>query len=238
MTEKRTVKEGPLSRSSLEAYTGIAVGVMLGVFPVTWWMRILMFLILETVAVDFVMRSPFTIKWWKFVKYALCIAVVMLLGFVAINNVQDAYTLSRVPPPDQYMLSYGSLDPNLLLKFPPLSLTGKPGGLVSAAGYLLGKYAKDYRLVAVCFHYRGTSDFKDVKNISKSAAFDIAPYSMELSIQWNNTYMSELSSGIIGPYYVLLMVPKELSVDSFDSVREAMAKGAIILNAGGQPKGI
>jgi hypothetical protein len=36
----------PLSQSSMEAYTGIAIDLELAVFHMTWWMRIPLFLIL------------------------------------------------------------------------------------------------------------------------------------------------------------------------------------------------
>jgi len=98
---------GPLSRSSLEAYTGIVIGIVLAVLPMTYWLRAILFFILLVVCADFTWRSPFTYRWPYLVK-TLAVAVVMPgLGWVAYGNVSKAYQDSEFPPDAKYIIYYG-----------------------------------------------------------------------------------------------------------------------------------
>lgn len=222
----------PLSRSSIEAYVGIAIGIILGVLPMTWWIRIILFAVLAFVCGDFIWRSPVTYRWRKFLKGPLASVVVLYIGWVGWGNVRKAYQESEAPPEGQYMLSYGGLDPNAgVVHSKTPHFVGTPGGKIIVNGYLLGKYADKYQLIATCFQWSGSGDFKDAHDISKSGLFDIAPMEISMTIPWNAQFMDELEHSYGGINYAVLLVPRGLSPETFTSLRAAMDKGAKLLQS-------
>lgn len=62
----------PLSQSSMEAYSGIALAIVLGVFPMTYWLKGIMFVGLMALCGDFVWRST-AHPWVGYILEACCI---------------------------------------------------------------------------------------------------------------------------------------------------------------------
>lgn len=78
-----------ISRSTAEAYVGIGIAIFIGVFPVTWWIKIGLMLIAGCLAVDIAFRNPRTIQlsWLK--KTALAasgVAFLAAFGYVPIHK--------------------------------------------------------------------------------------------------------------------------------------------------------
>src|SRR5712692_9590612 len=68
------------TRSTLEAYAGIAIAIIQAVFPI-WWLRGLLLLCLGILGVDFIWRSPWTDR--KPLKLKLPLAT-LVIGIVAV----------------------------------------------------------------------------------------------------------------------------------------------------------
>jgi len=97
---------------------------------------------------------------------------------------------------------------------------------------MLTRFSNDYKLVAVCFHADGREDFKDARGVSKSGKFDIRPGQIEMPIYWNDQFVSELKPTTRGgTNYAVLLVPLNVTTDSFTSIREAISEGAKLLES-------
>lgn len=98
-----------LSRGSQEAYIGIAIGIVLAVVPMTWWLRLILFVILEAICMDPCWRSEITYKRNRLVKGILCIGFSYFIISAAWGNVNRAYKESEFPPNVMYMTSWGDV---------------------------------------------------------------------------------------------------------------------------------
>jgi hypothetical protein len=230
--QEREGGKGPLSRSSMEAYAGISIGAVLAVIPMNYWIRAILFVVLCFVASDFIWRSPLSWKWPIAIRVLLVAVVLVALSYVGGLNVEQAYRQAGVPPEAKYMVAYGALDENTKVWRNPVKIEGMAAGKIVVNGYILGKFSSRYKLVATCFHWNGLGDVKDAKEISKSGAFDIRDAEITIPIPWNKQFIEELNIYTHGTNYVLLMIPKKVSLDSFTSVREALDEGGYILGQG------
>jgi hypothetical protein len=226
-----------LERSSVEAYTGIFVGILLGLLPMTWWIRIILFVILEVVCVDFCWRSPFTYQWPRAARRAICLAVFVFIFWKAQSDVVRAYNEDHFPPGVPYMTAWGN-------RFGAAEVISDQAGNPKVIGdtesiigldeLKLQRYADDYDLWAVCFHSTGQIDFKDLP-VSGSGFFDIGPAVSEIRIPWSQQFISELAHGKRGTNYVLVLVPKKIKAISFTTLREATENGSVILQIASGP---
>jgi hypothetical protein len=231
----------PMSRSSVEAYIGIAIGIVLAVLPMTWWLRIFLFVVLEWVCVDFSLRSPFTFKWPALIKRALCVVVCSWIAWVAYGNVTDAYTNDEFPKNVRYMLSWGTASGTVIVWPQPNGeggrIIGNPLSEIVVDGTKIQRYSKKYKLWAVCSHHSGFTDPKD-DPVSGSALFDVnndgTPILMK--IPWNDRFRWEVMHGASQTNYALILIPKKLSSASFPTVRDALRQGGVALEYnGGSP---
>jgi hypothetical protein len=211
---EKEAEKGKLQRSSIEAYSAIIIAVLLAVFPMTWYLRLLLFLILATVCVDFCWRSPITYKRDVFSKILLCVLVVGVVSWFGIPNVSTAYKDDHFPPHIEYMARWGeSFDRN--------------GCQVVVNGTKLTRYEKKYHLWVACFH-PGLLDHKDAP-VSGSALFDIEPSVITLTALWSEEYIRESQLGAQGTYYVLFLIPQEVNNPAFSTERDAINHGGIVL---------
>lgn len=143
------------------------------------------------------------------------------------------------PPVNMYMTKYGTTaqtSQEIVADTAGNVISGTASSDIEAAGYLLMKYAAQYKLVAVCFHWDGREDFKDVAGISKSAVYDIREAPIPIRLDWNKKFVLEVvKNHARQTNYALLLVPNKVRRDSFSSIREALKKGAYILQTGGGP---
>lgn len=224
---------GPLGRSSLEAYAAILIAITLALSTMTWWLRALLFIIVCAGCSDFVWRSPATYKWPKGSKIALAVAVSAAVAYLGVQNVASHYRQDNLPPDRNYAQSWGQADLNMSVirtpSGPPFTIVGETGSKVIVDGRMLTKWADDYRVMVVCFHYTGAVDADDVENLSKSQAFDITGGSINILIPWSSAFIEEVRTGRPGTNYKILLIPLGLPITAFETLREAKKKGAMLV---------
>jgi hypothetical protein len=94
---------------------------------------------------------------------------------------------------------------------------------------------KKYRLMGVLYHIPPNVDRVDVNGISKSTEFDIRGEQIDIQIPWNQKFIGEFVNGEKMSAYALLAVPVGITGAQFDTLRQAEALGARILEEGGGP---
>jgi hypothetical protein len=127
---------------------------------------------------------------------------------------------------------YGATPPTTFRLGSPETLTGPKQGHIKLDGERLIKFANKYLLVGVCFHLFG-GEPTEATHISKSGLYDIKKGEITIAIPWTNKYINELVSGKSGTNYALMLVPKSITTDQFDSVKQAMTLGAILVEKRG-----
>jgi hypothetical protein len=227
MTSKAGTK--PLNRSSLEAYAGIVIGLVLALLPMTWWLRILLFLGLIFFTADFIWRSPFTFKWKPSVRRLFAAIAAAWIIWVGFGNVKKAYLDQYLPSNINCLVSWGPAAPGEISNTFPRQYVGVKAGAVTVDGSKLLHFASRYKLLAVCFHSYGLVDVKDIENLSKSATFDITNEKIRIVIPWSDPFFSELQTGSEGTNYRLLLVPNNLKPDSFRTLGQAANQGALMV---------
>jgi hypothetical protein len=228
----------PLSRSSMEAYIGIALGVALAVFPMIWWTRIPLFLLLCFVCVDFCWRLPLFLKLFgKPIRIGLCLLVFGVLVWAGKGNISKAFRDEQRLPDAKYALFWGSFEPGTVVLVGPsgnLIVHGTAANKVIVNGELLKRYSENYKLRAACFFWDGMQDIKDVsRTLSISAIFDIVEGPIPIGIPWSRDYLEHMAKGETNITFVLILVPKSMEKESFGTLREAESKGAIVIILGG-----
>jgi len=73
------MREETLSRSSVEFVVGLFIAIIAAVFPMTWWLKLILIAILIPFVVDLTARSPWTIKWCRIVKTGVSFAIIFVL---------------------------------------------------------------------------------------------------------------------------------------------------------------
>jgi hypothetical protein len=236
---KPQTKAEPLTRSSVEAYAGLAIGITLAVFPMTWWLRIPMFAILAYLSLDFCLRSPFTYKWNGGAKGLIGLACASWIVWAAYGNIKTAYRDQEFPVNILYMLKWGP-DPDVSVVLPNrdgqgAQIIGSPSSIVTVDGTKVSRYADKYRLWAVCFHNTGYLDTNDIP-VSGSSLFDITSLSeIEMRVPWSQQFQQELLHGYRPTSYALVLVPKDVKSPSFSTIRDALNRGGVFLQMNGGP---
>jgi hypothetical protein len=80
-----------ISRATAEAYVGIAIAVFVGVFPVTWWAKIVLMVIVGGLAVDIAFRSPKTINLHWLKKVGLSLLSIGVLSVISYFPIRKQY---------------------------------------------------------------------------------------------------------------------------------------------------
>jgi hypothetical protein len=229
-----------LERSSIEAYVGISVGIVLALVPMTWWLRIPLFITLGVMCADFCWRSPFSYKWPAFPRIAVVAVVLFLVGKVGLENVSQAYADDMFPPNVDYIRWWGDIPGQVRTVF-YADQNGKGGriegsteGQIIADGTKMGKFAKKYKLWAALYHNVGFTDAKDAP-ASGSAIFDISADLIYMKIPWSDEFKTEVERQYIESEYSLVLIPIGVPADSFRTVRDAVNHGGILLQTKGGP---
>jgi hypothetical protein len=91
--------------------------------------------------------------------------------------------------------------------------------------------------MAVCFHWYGFQDYKDVEGISKSPIVEISKGSILLRIEWDTQFVKELAShpSQTGTSYGLIMIPRGISATQITTMRQATNLGGYILDTASGP---
>jgi hypothetical protein len=230
-------ESGKLGRSSIEAYAGIGIGIVLAVQPMTWWLRVALFAILVFVCGDFCWRSPFTYKWNVIVKGGLCVAIAAWLGYVGWGNIRAAYQDDLFPKDMEYLKSWGpeNMSFRVVAGESRPFYTAVPASRIVVFGLRLTRFSKKFKLMGVCFFSDPYKDPADVPNVSKSSLFDIDGDDLTIRIPWNGSYVDALEKNARGTDYFLLLVPGSFTDLNFSTLREAQESGAIELEWHGGP---
>jgi hypothetical protein len=85
------------------------------------------------------------------------------------------------------------------------------------------------KLEAIAFHYKGDVDVMDAKDLQKSAMYDVRAGIQILVIHIDDKFTGEILSGMRNTSYILLIVPSSLRPEDFSTLREAFARGAILV---------
>jgi hypothetical protein len=147
------------------------------------------------------------------------------------------FTLADEPPiPQTIILDWGYSGSARWQPGDPQSIQGPKESMLRVNGSLLRSLAKkDYKLIGVGFHHVISGDVLDQPNISKSGLYDIRDGQINITIPWNDDFISELvHAKPVGeslylrriPHYMLLAVPKGVTPQSFSSLRQAIDLGA------------
>ena len=88
-------KRQPLSRSNIESYGFGIIAIVLGVFPMTWWLRCLLIAILCGLVADLVRRHPRTINWGNGVKVFVFLLIVSPILYLAFRPIHDDFVKSH-----------------------------------------------------------------------------------------------------------------------------------------------
>lgn len=93
------------------------------------------------------------------------------------------------------------------------------------------------KLMAIAFHYSGTTDFTDVKQLQKSALYDVRQGTQIMMIQADSDFIDDVTNKKqIGTNFMLLTVPVTLGNPEFSTLRQAFAMGIqIVWNGTGPP---
>ena len=76
-------RRGTLSRSSIEAYVFAAIGIILAVVPMTWWLRGIGLAVLIPIALDLIWHSPITHRAKSYLKVIIGLAAILIIGIIA-----------------------------------------------------------------------------------------------------------------------------------------------------------
>src|SRR5258708_5278818 len=81
----------PLPRSSVEAYISVCIAIVCVVYPVTWYLKLGLLLVLWLISADLSWRSQWTVKWKKLHKVLLAIAFFVVLVFMSSKPLHKQY---------------------------------------------------------------------------------------------------------------------------------------------------
>jgi hypothetical protein len=96
-----------LSRSSIEAYVGIAIAVVVTVFTLTWWVKASLVLVLAYMVCDVSLHSSWTLKLPKVGRSLVCLVALAVLGSFSWRPVYEQYReevrplSAKIPPEAQ-----------------------------------------------------------------------------------------------------------------------------------------
>jgi hypothetical protein len=82
------------------------------------------------------------------------------------------------------------------------------------------------KLMGAAYHYDGTTDLYDVKQLQKSALYDVRIGAVLIMVKTDATFVDEVSSHRhVRTNYVLLSVPASLNAPDFSTLRQATGMG-------------
>ena len=96
---------------------------------------------------------------------------------------------------------------------------------ITVNGKEVAKYKKEYRLAGVAFHSEAGTDLTDVNRLQMSKLLDIRDEQQMLVISLDDTFRNEMKQGRAPTHYVLLFVPFGVTLDQFQTLRQAKNLG-------------
>ena len=176
--------------------------------------------------------APLRANWWGFVP--LVLLAIGLVGFLIswfggpqnfAKPLMSDYGVTRIGP-GTFVARFGH---------PEDIPTGQVSHIKLDGNRVMYLNPRKYRLMGVLYHIPPNVDRIDVNGISKSTEFDIRDEQIDIEIPWNQKFRSEFASGVRMSAYALLTIPIGVTGEQFDTLRQAEALGARILEQGDGP---
>src|ERR1700674_4098437 len=79
----------PMGRSTAEAWASLVLCILLVVLPMTWWLKIVCFLVVGALVVDLIWRSTYTFKLHFVLRStisALAVLILLDMGATAVSQ--------------------------------------------------------------------------------------------------------------------------------------------------------
>ena len=99
-----------LERSSVEAYFGIVIGIVIAAVPMHWELKAAAFALIGILLTDICWRSPWTYQWSPRSKMALVIISWILVVAIAWQPIGDQYVDDQKPTEAKFSISIDSID--------------------------------------------------------------------------------------------------------------------------------
>jgi hypothetical protein len=87
----KPTREKVLQHSTIEFYVGIILAIVLVVFTITPWLKVLLLVVLGGIIIDLIFRSPLTINRHRILKTFLSIAATLFLVTISWNPVKEQW---------------------------------------------------------------------------------------------------------------------------------------------------
>jgi hypothetical protein len=95
---------------------------------------------------------------------------------------------------------------------------------------------RDLKLMGIAYHYDGKTDFSDVKDLQKSALYDVRRGAENILIKADEIFINEaVTRQHVRTNYILLTVPAQLGQPNFSTLRQAFSMGAQMVWSGVGP---
>jgi hypothetical protein len=101
--------------------------------------------------------------------------------------------------------------------------------------YGIRSYKNSGKIIGIAFHNYGYKDIDDISELQKSAPYDIKSEQQLLLINTNSAFVDEVNRGSKETFYGIVIIPNSAAADSFTTMRQAKAMGAIIEQIGVGP---
>ena len=224
----KIIKRIGLERSSVEAYVGIAIGIVSVVFTLTWQVKTAFLIVLAFFTSLLVAESRLCAERKISTRLLAGLLVFSVVCSVGWKPIKAQYDEEQFPDDHLYIQQWGLNDGGAKIQpgNPPKVIEGAAANEIVVDGSRLIQHRDHYKLVGVCFHHLKPGDVQDEPAISKSGAYDIEDRQIKIVIPWSNQFFGEVASGITPTGYELLAVPNGISPDQFSTIRQAVAFGA------------
>jgi hypothetical protein len=93
----------PMSNSDIQGFAGILLAIIALVYPMTWWLKIILLIIFAGNLIYFIDRSKWTINWCGLRKFILSFIAIIMLIAISWTPVKNQYYLDR--PQNQFSIS-------------------------------------------------------------------------------------------------------------------------------------
>jgi hypothetical protein len=176
--------------------------------------------------------APLKANWWGYVP--LVLLAVGLIGFLI------SWFGGEQKPSQPLMTDYGMTLPptesfTIRIGHPEDIPPGQGSYIKFDGDRLMYLNPKKYRVMGVVYHLPPNIDRIDVNGLSKSSEFDIRGEPIDIIIPWNQQFLNEMGHGARMSSYALLAIPVGVTPDQFNTLRQAEALGARILEERGGP---
>ena len=92
----RSALKNPISRSSLEAAVALILGIITVVFPQTWYLKIVLMMIICGIVIHIIAKSLWTIEWSSSLKVTASLVVIVILSLLSWKPVSEQWIKDNI----------------------------------------------------------------------------------------------------------------------------------------------